>query len=403
MSGYERLPGGARISRHMTPERAAFAGIFIVTALGMLSIGATLPVLPRYVTGPLDSGDVAVGIVTGAFAVTGLIVRPFAGRFADARGRRPAVLLGAALATVAAALYFVPAGVPDLVVARLFLGAGEGLIYTAGAAWVVDLAPPERRGQIIGWYGLSIWGGLSIGPAIGELILQAWGFNAVWAFALAAPLAGALIALRIPESFRPQEEHKARGPLIAREAIRPGLAFACGTVGFAAVSGFIVLMLESRGLGSGTLVFTAFAATVVGVRLLGGNLPDRFGGARCALVAGIVEAAGLAAIAAAQTLPVAILGGMAMGGAFALLLPSLALIALDNVPIERRGATMGTLTAFFDLGVGIGAPLCGFAASIAGYGAAFWVSALFALGLAALAALAGRRRPMAPAPEPSPG
>jgi hypothetical protein len=90
VSRLERLPGGERVSRHMTPERAAFAGIFIVTMLGLLSIGATLPVLPRYVKGPLDGGDLEVGIVTGAFAVTGLACRPIAGRFADARGRRPA-------------------------------------------------------------------------------------------------------------------------------------------------------------------------------------------------------------------------------------------------------------------------------------------------------------------------
>jgi MFS family permease len=388
------------VNLRISDERAAFAGIFIVTLLGLLSIGATLPVLPRYVTGPLDSGDVAVGIVTGSFAVTGLAVRPFAGRFADSRGRRPAVLLGAGLSVIAAALYFVPAGVPGLVVSRFFLGAGEGLIYTAGSAWVVDLAPDERRGQIIGWYGLAIWGGLSLGPPIGELLLQAASFELVWAFALAAPLLGALIALRIPESFRPGDEHRASGPLIAREAIRPGLAFSCGTVGFAAVSAFIVLHLEARGIGSGTLAFTAFAATVVGVRIIGGGLPDRFGGARCAMVAGVVEAAGLVAIAAAQSLPVAVVGAMAMGGAFALLLPSLALISLEGVPIERRGATMGTLTAFFDLGVGVGAPLAGLAAALAGYGAAFWLSAGFALGLTAISARAARRRLVV---APSPG
>jgi MFS family permease len=383
----------------ITPAHAAFGGIFIVTLLGLLSIGATLPVLPRYVKGPLDSGDVAVGIVTGSFAITGLAARPFAGRFADRRGRRPAVLIGATLSTIAAALYFVPAGVPGLIVARLFLGAGEGLIYTAGSAWVVDLAPDHRRGQIIGWYGLAIWGGLSLGPPIGELILHASSYEMVWAFALAAPLLGALIALRIPEAFRPTAEHEPSGPLIAREALRPGLAFSCGTVGFAAVSAFIVLHLEARGIGNGVSAFTAFAATVVLVRLVGGGLPDRFGGARCAMVAGLVEAAGLVAIAVAQSLPIALLGAMAMGGAFALLLPSLALLSLENVPVERRGATMGTLTAFFDLGVGVGAPMAGLAAALAGYGAAFWVAAVFALGLAALSVRAGQKR-LAWAPSP---
>ena len=70
-----------------SPAHAAFAGIFVVTLLGLISVGATLPVLPRYVKGPLDGGDLEVGIVTGAFAITGLACRPLAGHFADRRGR----------------------------------------------------------------------------------------------------------------------------------------------------------------------------------------------------------------------------------------------------------------------------------------------------------------------------
>src|SRR3712207_2183255 len=81
--------------------RAASAGIFATTLLALLSVGAVLPVLPRYVRGPLGEGDLAVGIVIGAYAVTGLIGRPFAGRLADTRGRRPAVVLGSLLAFAA--------------------------------------------------------------------------------------------------------------------------------------------------------------------------------------------------------------------------------------------------------------------------------------------------------------
>ena len=71
----------------LTPSRRAFAGIFVVTGLGLLAVGATLPVLPRYVRGPLGGGDLDVGIVTGAFAITGLACRPLAGHLADQRGR----------------------------------------------------------------------------------------------------------------------------------------------------------------------------------------------------------------------------------------------------------------------------------------------------------------------------
>lgn len=374
------------VRSRISPRRAAFAGIFVVTGLGLLSIGATLPVIPRYVQGPIGAGDVAVGVVTGAFAVTGLACRPLAGHLADRRGRRRVVIAGALLTAFASALYFVPAGVPGLIVARLFLGAGEGMVYTAGSAWIVDLAPPERRGRIIGLYGLAIWGGLTLGPPIGELILRASSFELVWAFALAAPLAGALIAMRIPESFTPREpEPIGRHNLIERAALVPGLGLSLGTVGYAAVAAFLVLHLDDRDIGHGAEVFTAFAATVVAARVLGGWLPDRFGPAPCVIGAGLVEAAGLVAIMLSQSLAAAVAGALAMGAAFSLLFPSLALAVLNRVPEERRGVAMGTFTAFFDLGVGLGAPAAGLAAALAGYPAAFALAAAAALGAVALA------------------
>jgi MFS family permease len=374
------------IARRPTPPQIAFAGLFAVTLLGLLSIGATLPVLPRYVKDELGGGDLEVGIVTGAFAITGLACRPLAGQFADRRGRKLVVTLGALLTATAGLLYFVPAGVGGLIVARLFLGAGEGMVYTAGSAWVVDLSPPGRRARLIGLYGLAIWGGLTLGPPIGELILQASSFELVWAFAAIAPLFGALIATRIPERFHPSPDADFERRPISMEALRPGLGLSLTIVGYAAVAAFIVLHLDERGIGHGAEVFTAFAATVVATRLVGGGLPDRIGPLRCAAAAGLIEAAGLVTIALAHSLTVAILGAVAMGAGFSILFPSLALVVVNSVPEERRGVAMGTFTAFFDLGMGLGGPLVGGAAAIGGYEAAFLLAALCALGTVAVAA-----------------
>jgi MFS family permease len=368
------------------PALAAFAGIFVVTMLGLLAVGATLPVLPRYVKGPIGSTDLAVGIVSGAFAFTGLAFRPIAGHIADARGRRLTVIIGALLSATAGLLYFVPAGVPGLIVARLVLGAGEGMVFTAGSAWVVDLAPPERRGRLIGLYGLAIWSGLSLGPPIGELLLHASSFEMVWAFAVGAPLLGAAIATRIPERYTPRAPTGERVPWLAREAVRPGIALSLGVVGFAAVAAFLVLHLDARGIGHGAETFAAFAATVVLVRLLGGDLPDRVGPVPCALGAALIEALGLALIGLAESAPVAIAGAMIMGGAYSTLYPALALIVVDQVGEDRRGVALGTFTACFDLGVGLGSPLVGAFATAAGYSAAFYVGAVCALGAAAVAA-----------------
>ena len=366
----------------------AFAGVFAVTFCGLVAIGAVLPVLPRYIRGPLDAGNIAVGVVIGSYAITGLLLRPFAGRFADRRGRKPAVLLGSALVAVGGFMYLLPLGVGGLIAARLLLGAGEGTVFTAGSAWIVDLAPVARRGRVIGLYGLAVWSGLSVGPLIGELLLHASGYTLVWIFAGVAPLIGAVIATRLPDPFHPvpavEEEHHA---LIEREAVRPGAALALGSIGYATVAAFVVLHLEARGVGHGATVFGAFATMVVLTRLVGGDLPDRIGPIRVAIAAALVEAVGLTTIGFAHSLPVALLGALAMGAAFSLLYPSLSLIVVNRVSDTRRGAALGTFTAFFDAGVGFGAPLAGAAAALTSYEGAFLVSAAIALISAAAIAL----------------
>jgi MFS family permease len=376
----------------------SFAGIFSVTLLGLVAVGVVLPVLPVYIAGPLDGGKFAVGFVVGAFAFTGLAARPLAGYLADRRGRRRVAVLGSSLSVIAGLLYFVPAGIPGLVVSRLFLGAGEGMVFTAGAAWVVDLAPPDRRGRVIGLYGLSVWTGLSLGPPIGDLLFRIGDYELVWAFATAVPIAAALLASRLPERFRPPL-HPGERSLIAREALAPGSALAMKTAGYAALAAFIVLLLDERGIGHGATVFTAFAVMVVLTRIVAGDLPDRVGPLRCAFGAALVEAAGLVLIAVAQSLPVAIFGALVMGAAFSTLYPSLSLHVVNQVPEDRRGVALGTFTAFFDVGMGLGSPLVGAAAAIGGYEAAFWVAAGCALAAAAVVAVLRRGAPAgAPAP-----
>jgi MFS family permease len=376
---------------------ASFAGLFIVTNLGLLAVGATLPVLPHYVKDELGGNDLAVGVVSGAFALTGIVCRPIAGHMADTRGRKPTVVTGAILAAIAGCLYFVPAGIPGLIVSRLFLGAGEGTVFTAGSAWNVDLAPAERRGRMIGLYGIAIWTGLTLGPPIGVGLQDLGGYGLVWAFAAAAPLLGAVIATRLPET-EPTVREGASGPFISREALGPGGTFALSVVGFAAASAFLVLSLEEKDIGHGALAFSVLAGTVVATRLVAGGLPDRIGAARCALGAALVETAGLLLLGLAESLAFALIGAVAMGAAFSLLFPSLSLIAVDRVTPERRGAAMGTFTASFDLGMLAGSPAVGAAAALAGYPAAFYLAAAAATACAAFSFAMAR----SPGGRPSP-
>ncbi|PTL54282.1 hypothetical protein C7Y72_21280 [Paraconexibacter algicola] len=374
-----------------SPRRAAFAGVFAATLVAFLAIGAVLPILPRYVQGPLDGGDIAVGIVTGAFAIAAVVGRPVGGRLADRWGRKPVILVGMALCTAAACLYYLPFGVAGIVFARLVLGLGDGWVYTASATWIVDLAPEERRGQAIAMFGMAIWGGLSLGPLFGELLLSIGSYEAVWAFAAATPLIAAAMVARLPEVQRAPAPPPPRGSgWLPPGVVLPGSALLLGNIGYAAFAGFMVLHLDAEGIGHGSAAFVAFAVAVVIGRLLLGGVPDRYGARPAALGAGGLEAAGLTMIAFAGSLPVAFAGALVMGLGFSLLFPALALVAISANPPERRGAALGAFTAFFDIGVGVGGPLAGAIASLTGYTEAFLVAAACAVIAAALGVLAAR-------------
>ncbi|HXB14899.1 MAG TPA: MFS transporter [Solirubrobacteraceae bacterium] len=391
-------PAQARVLGGVTLRRGvgASAGLFVSALLAFVAIGATLPVLPTYVRGPLHAGDVAVGIVVGAFAVTSVVCRPLAGRASDRRGRRIVLLAGSLAMALGGLLYLVSDSVPTLVAARLVVGAGEGSVYTAGATWAVDLAPEDRRGLALGLFGLAVWGGLSLGPVAGELLRANAGYDAVFALTAALPAAGAVIAIRLPEPVDRATLSPARGtPLFPRAARRPGAALALANVGYAALAGFVVLALKSRGIGGGAAVFTVFAVAVFASRLVLSHVPDRAGPRPTATAAALLEAAGLTVIAAAQSLPVALLGALTVGAGFSMLFPSLALMVVGDVGEDRRGSALGAFTAFFDIGVGLGGPIAGATAALTGYSAVFYLSAVAALGTAALAATYGR------APEPA--
>ncbi|HEV3001894.1 MAG TPA: MFS transporter [Solirubrobacteraceae bacterium] len=371
------------------PGRRPIAGILLALFGAFLAVGCVLPVLPRYVRGPLDSGDVAVAVVVTAAGISAIVARPVGGRLADARGRRVLFVAGAAFELAAGLAYLVADSVPTMIGARLLLGIGEGLVFTAAAAWIVSQAPADRRGQLVGFAGLSMWSGLTLGPLAGAALLELSGYDAVWIFAAVTPVVAAVVGLRLPD---PAPRHPQRSQLLPRAAVRPGVALALASVGYAALAAFVVLHLDRRGVGHGALVFTAFGSTYVLTRLLLGRLPDRLGPHRVALWSGIGEAAGLCVVAAADSLPIALAGAVLTGAGFSLLYPSLALMVIMRGDPTRQGAALGAYTSFWDVGLSAAGPLVGLIADEAGYQAAFLAAAVCAAGAAMVAAAGSAAR-----------
>ena len=362
-----------------------FMPLFGVIFLCLLGVGASLATLPFYVLEELDGNRVEVGVVIAAIAVSAVIARPIAGRLADRHGYRTVMLAGAAVCAAAGAAYLVVGSVPALVAVRVLHGIGEGAVYTAGAAWLVTLAPAERRGRIVGLYGIHMWLGITLGALLGTVALRVSGYPAVWLFIVVAALAGLVLVVsqRAPEQPAPT----GRAALLPRSALAPGAALSLAAFGYAALAAFVALHLDDRGIANGIAAFNAFGFTYVGVRLFVGGLPDRLGAGRVALWSAVVEAVGLFLVAIAPNLVVAVIGGLVIGAGLSLLFPALALLVINRTEAAHQGAALGAFTSFWDIGLAAGGPIAGLVASIAGYPAVFYVMLVGALVSAAISGL----------------
>src|ERR1700745_3736589 len=94
--------------------------------VGMLGFGAVIPMLPVYLHEQLGASTFVTGLLIGLSSAFALLGRLFAGKTADRRGRRVALLAGMGFCFVAGILYLPVFGVGFLGAARVLHGLGEG-------------------------------------------------------------------------------------------------------------------------------------------------------------------------------------------------------------------------------------------------------------------------------------
>jgi len=352
-----------------------------------------LAVVPVYADDALGVGSFGVALAVAAVSPMVLVCQPLAGRYADRNGRRALVIAGGAVAAVSVAGYVVANSLALLVVLRLLTGAGEALVLVGAATIVTDLAPEHRRGEALSVFSLGLWGGLALGPLLGELVLGDDRFDAVWLVAAGCCLVAALIGLVLPETAPAKVEAEVpAGRLIHPAAIGPGLVLTFTVLGFAGLGTFGALYARNLGLDGAGSVFLLFSLVVVATRVLARRVPDRLGPKRTSRIALTLIAAGLFTIGLWNVPAGLFLGTVVVAFGHALAFPSLMTLAVNAAPAGERSSVVGTFSAFTELGFLVGALSLGAVASTAGYDGVFVVCAFGPLlGVLALSRLAAPR------------
>jgi predicted MFS family arabinose efflux permease len=352
--------------------------------------GVAIYTLPLWVTGPVGSDKSGAGLAFGVFAVSALVLRPFAGRLADTRGRRPLLVGGALLCAVGMVGTAYAESLALVVVLRLLLGVAEAAFFVASIAALIDLAPPSRIGEATSYNSLGLYLGLAFGPPLGELLVRTAGFSAAWYGAAALSLIAAVIAVKIT-NVRSAAPTSQPAKLIHWKAVPIALGFFASVVAMGVFFAFGSLQAHAVGLMPASAPLFVYGLVVVVGRLSLARFLDRFPPLLLGAVALAIIAAALMIMAFWSTPIGMALGAAAFGLGVTLSTPAFFSAIFATAQPSERGAASGTASVFLDLGIAGGPVLLGLVAQSQGIPFAFGVAAAVVLaGCAWIIALSRR-------------
>lgn len=172
-------------ARSASPAQTTKAGpvpalwmLVMITLAGTLAMHIFVPALP--IAGEALQADNARMQLTISLYILGLALgQLFYGPLSDALGRRPALMLGMAIYSIAGVVAWQAQSVEMLIVARFFQAFGGCAGLALGRAMIRDTAAPDRAVQRLAVLNLVVAIGPAMAPLIGSLLTSALGWRTV--------------------------------------------------------------------------------------------------------------------------------------------------------------------------------------------------------------------------------
>src|SRR6266581_4851465 len=242
------------IQRTAQGSVAALLPIMGVVFIAFLIIGVAMPVLPVSVHQGLGLSTFVVGVVAGSQFAASLVSRVWAGRQADTRGAKQAVIAGLLASAAAGLLYLVSlsfvskpeTSVAILLLGRAVLGAGESFIITGAQTWGLALAGAQNTGKVLAWMGTAMYAAFALGAPAGTILYGSHGFTAIALATALGPLAALLLVARLRRVAPTARSRPAFSKVVAAVWL-PGAGLALSSVGLGAVTAFVALLFAARG------------------------------------------------------------------------------------------------------------------------------------------------------------
>lgn len=349
-----------------------------------------VPTLPFYLVDNFGIDESMVGLVLSCYVVAVLCIRPFAGFIADMFPRKRVYLISYTVFALSFVGYlFVFSDIMLFILLRVIHGFAFGALNTTGNTLVIDIMPSSRRGEGLGYFGVTNNLAMAFGPMTGLFIISDENYTLLFVAALITAVIGCILASLVKVKFRQPLDRCGKmfsaDRFLLFEGIPASLAFFMLAIPYGMTSSYIAIYAAEVGIEHGVGVFfTIQGVGLIVSRLISGKQVDK-GFITPTITRGIaialVGVTGEAMLSLACGFNIGLgyvvyfLSAFLIGYGFGTIFPAFNTLFINMAPNSRRATANATYLTGWDVGIGAGM-LLGGALSVNGYSGSFAFSAI---------------------------
>lgn len=349
-----------------------FVFVFLSNLFLFLGFQMLIPTLPVYVSQHGGSSS-AIGLVTGIFTFSALLIRPFSGAALDTMDKKTILAMGVILCLSVIGGYHWAVTAVMVLSLRVIHGLGWGISTTTYGTIASDLVPVSRRGEGMGYFGMSSTIAMSLGPIFGIWLMRHYGFATLFALSALSTLLALLLSqvISVPTKTETKPSNQEAGSLVSRliekSALFPSFLMLLLGLTYGGIAAFITLFGKEAGIENVGWFFLFNALLSFLVRPFSGKIFDQKGPFWVLTLGAASCIIGLALLSSASTTTQLILAAIFYGIGFGSILPSIQAWVINRAIPSRRGAANATFYSAFDLGIGGGAIILSIIAGLTNY------------------------------------
>lgn len=359
---------------------------FILAANFLLYFGFWLliPVLPFYLSEIFNAGNSTIGIILSCYTVAALCIRPFSGYFLDSFARKPLYLLAYFIFMTMFAGYIIAGSLVLFILFRIIHGVSFGMVTVGGNTVVIDIMPSSRRGEGLGYYGLSNNIAMAVGPMSGLFLHDAgMSYTTIFCCSLGSCIAGFICASLVKTPYKPpvKREPISLDRFILLKGIPAGISLLLLSIPYGMTTNYVAMYAKEIGINATTGFFFTFMAVGMAIsRIFSGKIVDKGKITQ-------VSSAGLYIVVFSFFLLSACVyiinwNSMAcgiiffavallLGVGFGIMFPAYNTLFVNLAPNNQRGTATSTYLTSWDVGIGIGMLTGGYIAEVSTFDKAY--------------------------------